>query len=358
MRHIQGLCQTRYWRALDDGRVECTLCPRQCQLRDGKRGLCYVRMAMDGEIVLTDYGYTSGFFIDPIEKKPLFHFLPGSAVLSFGGVGCNLTCQFCQNWSISKRRDDAGLTPRVSPEAIASAARLQDCPSVAFTYNDPVIYLEFARDVAAACHAQGVKTVAVTAGYIQPEPAVEFFSGMDAVNVDLKAFSEPFYRTICGGHLAPVLDTLKYLHQHTSVWLEMTTLLIPGENDSEAEIRQLSDWIGRELGADVPLHFTAFHPDFHMPDHSPTSVQTLLQARSWAKQTGLNHVYTGNRETPEAESSWCPQCGALLIERAQYRLGRWGLQDGTCLACGYRLPGVFDAAPGQWGPRRRPISVG
>ena len=358
MSEINEKCETRYWRALDDGRVECTLCPRLCQLRDGKRGVCFVRMADHGQIVLTTHGRSSGFCIDPVEKKPLFHFLPGTPVLSFGTAGCNLTCRFCQNWDISKSRQMDTLSARASPEQIARAALQYGCRSVAFTYNDPVVFMEYALDVAVACHAVGVQTIAVTAGYINPEPAVEFFAGMDAANVDLKAFSESFYHQICGGHLQPVLETLCYVHRHTSVWLELTTLLIPGLNDSDAEIRALCEWVGKQLGPDVPLHFTAFHPDYRLRDIPATPNETLSRARSLALACGLHHAYIGNVHDSRGESSWCPTCGNLLIERDWYRLGDWGLTAGCCKRCGYRLPGRIEATPGLWGPRRLAITPG
>ena len=358
MSEISEKCETRYWRALDDGRVECTLCPRLCQLRDGKRGVCFVRMADHGQIVLTTHGRSSGFCIDPVEKKPLFHFLPGTPVLSFGTAGCNLTCRFCQNWDISKSRQMDTLSARAAPEQIARAALQYGCRSVAFTYNDPVVFMEYALDVAAACHGVGVQTIAVTAGYINPQPAVEFFAGMDAANVDLKGFSESFYHQICGGHLQPVLETLCYVHRQTSVWLELTTLLIPGLNDSDAEIRALCEWVGKELGPDVPLHFTAFHPDYRLRDIPATPNETLSRARSLALACGLHHAYIGNVHDSRGESSWCPTCGNLLIERDWYRLGDWGLTAGCCKRCGYRLPGRFEATPGLWGPRRLAITPG
>jgi len=349
---ISDKCKTRYWRLLDDGRVECTLCPRLCQLREGKRGVCFVRMAESGEIVLTAYGRSSGLCIDPIEKKPLFHFLPGTPVLSFGTAGCNLTCSFCQNWGISKSRALTSLQVAATPEQIAGTALQHGCRSVAFTYNDPVIFMEFALDVARACHNLGIQTVAVTAGYINPQPAVEFFAAMDGANVDLKAFSEGFYRRICGGHLQPVLETLRYIHHQTNLWLELTTLLIPGENDSDEEITALCDWVGRELGPDVPLHFTAFHPDYRLLDRPATPVATLQRARRLAQQVGLHYIYTGNVRDAEGESSRCPACGALLIGRDHYCLTDWQLVDGACAACGHRVPGRFEARPGDWGPRR------
>jgi len=348
---------THYWRKLEDGRVECTVCPRFCQLRDGKRGVCFVRMAQDGEIVLTSYGRSSGFCVDPIEKKPLNHFLPGTPILSFGTAGCNLTCKFCQNWDISKSREQDTLNSRATPAQLAEMAARTGSRSVAFTYNDPVIYMEYALDVAAACHDKGIYTVAVTAGYINPEPRREFYAGMDAANVDLKGFTEHFYHKICGGHLAPVLDTLMYLRHETHVWFEITTLLIPGENDSDAELNAMTRWICDALGPDVPLHFSAFHPDFHMLDVPPTPPSTLTRARNIAMSNGLHYVYTGNVHDSHGGSTWCPQCGKLLIERDWYQLGEWNLKDGHCKHCGHAVPGVFEALPGKWGPRRLPVTI-
>lgn len=347
-----------YWRRHADGRVECTLCPRHCLLRDGKRGVCYVRQAQDGQMVLTSYGRSSGFCVDPIEKKPLNHFLPGTPVLSFGTAGCNLTCKFCQNWAISKSRVQDTLCDAASPAQLARLARQLGCRSIAFTYNDPVIFMEYALDVAAACHALGIATVAVTAGYIEPEPRAEFFAGMDAANVDLKGFSEDFYHQICGGHLAPVLDTLRYLHQQTRVWLEITTLLIPGLNDQAAELAAMCRWIHDELGDQVPLHFTAFHPDFHLQDIPATPLASLQQARAIAQQAGLRHVYLGNCSERAAGQTHCAGCGTLLIAREGYRLSHWALTPtSTCPHCGRPLAGRFEAEPGQWGNRRLPVRL-
>jgi len=278
---------TKYWHALGDGRVQCDVCPRFCKMREGQRGLCFVRGVAGGEVVLTTYGRSSGFCVDPIEKKPLNHFLPGTPVLSFGTAGCNLTCKFCQNWDISKSREFDKLQAAATPEMIAEAAVRTGSKSVAVTYNDPVIFLEYAIDVAEACHARGIKMVAVTAGYITPEPRAEFFRHMDAVNVDLKGFTEKFYKELCTGSLAPVLDTLKYIKHETGVWLEITTLLIPGKNDSDAEIGELTTWVMDTLGPDVPLHFSAFHPDWKMTDTPSTPLETLVRARKIAIKNGM-----------------------------------------------------------------------
>jgi pyruvate formate lyase activating enzyme len=349
---------TRYWHALEDGRVQCNMCPRYCRLKDGQRGLCFVRACEDGEIVLTTYGRSSGFCIDPIEKKPLNHFLPGTPVLSFGTAGCNLACKFCQNWDISKSRQIDTLADAASPEDLAEAARQSGCRSVAFTYNDPVIFHEYAVDIAQACHEQGIKAVAVSAGYVCPEPRREFYRHMDAANIDLKAFSEDFYHKVTGSHLQPVLETLEYLRHETDVWLEITTLLIPGLNDDEGEIDAMTRWLYEHLGGDVPLHFTAFHPDWRMRDIPPTPAATLTRSRDIARANGLRFVYTGNVHDAAGGSTWCPQCGALLIGRDWYDLTDWGLtENGCCRQCGAVCPGVFEAGPGRWGRRRMPLRL-
>ncbi|WP_333843593.1 AmmeMemoRadiSam system radical SAM enzyme [Pelomicrobium sp.] len=348
----------RYWHALPDGRIQCDLCPRDCKLHEGQRGACFVRQNVGGRMVLTTYGRSSGFCIDPIEKKPLNHFYPGSAVLSFGTAGCNLACKFCQNWDISKSRDMDRLMDQASPQDIALAAERVGAKSVAFTYNDPVIFAEYAMDVADACHARGIRTVAVTAGYMHDLPRREFYAKMDAANVDLKAFTESFYFSLCGGHLQPVLDTLTYLKHETSVWLEITTLLIPGKNDSDEEVRALSAWVMKALGPDVPLHFTAFHPDFKMMDVPPTPPETLTRARRIAMEEGLHYVYTGNVFDVEGGTTYCPGCGSPLIVRDWHRILAYKLKpDGSCPQCGAVIPGRFEAFEGQFGRRRIPVAI-
>jgi pyruvate formate lyase activating enzyme len=325
-------------------------------LTEGQRGLCFVRGRLADEVVLTTYGRSSGFCIDPIEKKPLNHFLPGTPVLSFGTAGCNLSCRFCQNWDISKSRELDTLQSEASPETIARAAQELGCRSVAFTYNDPVIFLEYAVDAAIACREKGVRSVAVTAGYVCPEPRREFFAAMDATNVDLKGFSEAFYKDVCAAELAPVLDTLVYLKNETDVWLEITTLLVPDENDSSAELEAMASWVVEQLGPDVPWHFSAFHPDFKMTNKPFTPHESLTRARRIAREAGVHHVYVGNVHDPSAQSTWCSGCDALLIGRSGYTLSSWNLDDrGACTACGTRCPGVFDPEPGRWGPRRVPV---
>ncbi len=349
---------TKYWHVIEDGRIQCDLCPRACKLREGQRGVCFVRARLDDQVVLTSYGRSSGFCVDPIEKKPLNHFLPGSSVLSFGTAGCNLACRFCQNWDISKSKEIDTLADQASPETLAAAAAQLGCRSVAFTYNDPTIFHEYAIDVADACRDRGIKAVAVTAGYVCPEPRVEFFDHMDAANVDLKAFTEEFYRHTCGAQLEAVKDTLRYLRHETDVWFELTTLLIPGLNDSDAELDALTSWVVEDLGPDVPIHFTAFHPDYKLMDRPPTPPATLTRARRIALGNGVLFAYTGNVHDADGASTYCPGCASRVIERDWYSLGDYRLSDeGACLGCGTRVAGVFDGRPGQWGRRRIPVRL-
>jgi pyruvate formate lyase activating enzyme len=349
---------TRFWHPLDSERIECDLCPHHCQLKAGQRGLCFVRANQDGRLALTTYGRSSGFCIDPIEKKPLNHFLPGTPVLSFGTAGCNLSCKFCQNWDISKARAMDVLMDSASPEQLAQTAKAAGCRSLAYTYNDPVIFHEYAIDTAQACRALGIKSVAVTAGYVEPEPRAEFFRWMDAANVDLKGFSEAFYRRLCGGHLAPVLDCLSYIRQETQAWLEVTCLLIPGENDNPAELDAMTQWLVEHLGPNTPLHFSAFHPDWRLNDRPPTDLASLQQARRIALDNGLAHVYLGNVRAPEAQSSLCSFCGQVLIGRDRYSISDWRLDArGCCTGCGQALAGVFEAQPGHWGSRFQRIQL-
>jgi pyruvate formate lyase activating enzyme len=349
----------RWWHRLDDGRLQCDLCPRDCRLRDGQRGFCYVRQRVGEAMVLTTWGRSSGFCVDPIEKKPLAHFYPGSSVLSFGTAGCNLGCRFCQNWDISKARDQDRLCDQAAPEVIAAEAVALGCRGVAFTYNDPVIFAEYAIDVAEACRARGLATVAVTAGYVRDEPRRELFARMDAANVDLKGFTEDFYRKLCFAHLAPVLETLEWLVGERRTWLEITTLLIPGHNDSEREVAALSEWIAGHLGPDVPLHFSAFHPDFELRQVPPTPPATLARARRQAMAAGLRYVYTGNVHDPEGDATHCPGCGAVVIARDWYELLDYRLDArGRCTACSAAVAGRFDARPGHFGRRRVPVRLG
>jgi pyruvate formate lyase activating enzyme len=348
----------RHWHGLADGRIQCDVCPRYCKLGEGQRGLCFVRGRQDHRIVLTTYGRSSGFCVDPIEKKPLNHYLPGTPVLSFGTAGCNLTCKFCQNWDISKAREVDRLQDEATPEGIVRAAITSGSRSIAYTYNDPVIFLEYAVDVAMVARKRGIKNVAVTAGYMAAGARQELYSWMDAANVDLKAFTEEFYKRLCTGRLGAVLETLEYLKHETKVWFEITTLLIPGHNDSSLEVKRLSEWIINRLGPDVPLHFTAFHPDYKMLNLPHTPAGTLTMARDIARKVGLNFVYTGNVHDEGGQSTYCPGCGERVIGRNWYEITAWQLTgEGRCGACGAIIPGVFEACAGNWGQRRLPIQI-
>ena len=352
-----GQAAGEWWHEAADGRIACDLCPRDCHLKPGDRGFCFVRQNVDGQMKLTTYGRSTGFCIDPIEKKPLNHFFPGSPVLSFGTAGCNLGCKFCQNWDISKSREVERLNELAMPESIAAAALKTGCRSVAFTYNDPVIWAEYAIDTARECRQLGIHPVAVTAGYISPSARAEFFHAMDAANVDLKAFTEDFYERITYSKLQPVLDTLHWLKHESDVWFEITNLIIPDANDSPDELRRMCDWILESVGAEVPVHFSAFHPDFRMTDRPRTPHETLVMARDIAVRQGLKFVYVGNVNDVFNQSTWCPGCGELLIERNWYQLGQWNLDGNVCRKCRTLIPGHFDMSPGSWGNRRQPIRI-
>lgn len=348
----------RHWHMLDDGRMQCDICPRDCKLHDGQRGACFVRGRVGEQMVLTTYGRSSGFCIDPIEKKPLNHFYPGSSVFSFGTAGCNLACKFCQNWDISRSREMDKLMNRATPELIAKAAKDTGSKSVAYTYNDPVIFFEYALDTADACHALGLQTVAVTAGYIHDAPRREFYSKMDAANIDLKAFTEDFYLRLTGSHLHDVLDTLCYVHHDTDCWLEITTLLIPEHNDSDSELKALSLWLMSELGPDVPLHFTAFHPDWKMRDIPATPPETLSRARRIALDHGLNHVYTGNVHDATGGTTYCPNCQHALIVRDWYNIKHYEMTiNGECPKCQHKIAGRFGKFEKPFGAKRIPVRI-
>lgn len=354
---VGPIVPAHYWHALPDGRVQCDHCPRFCRLHEGQRGLCFVRARQGGGMVLTSFGRPVGFCVDPVEKKPLHHFLPGTPVLSVGTVGCNLTCAFCQNWDTTRSRELRGVSAAATPAAIAETALRLGCRSVAFTYNDPVVFHEYAIDVAQACREQGIKTIAVTAGYVCPDPRIEFYRSMDAANVDLKAFTERFYRQVCAGHLQPVLDTLVYLKRETKVWLEITNLLIPGENDSEDELQDMTRWVVEALGPDVPMHFTAFHPAWRMRDKPPTAAKALLSATRIALRSGVRYAYTGNVCDPAGQATYCHGCGRTLIGRAGMLVSEWSLECGRCRSCGARCAGVFEPAPGRWNGGCLPVRV-
>ena len=316
-------------------------------MKAGQRAFCFSRKATETGMVLTDYGRSSGFCLDPVESSPLYHFYPGARILAFGTAGCNLACRYCQNWDIARAESETRLLDAASPERIAEAARKLGCKSVAFGF----------KDVAAAAHAQGVLAFAKTAGYISDAARAEFFGGMDAASVDLKGFTEDFYRRICGGALGPVKDTLVYLARETSVWLEVSTLLIPGENDSDAELHALCAWVREALGPDVPLHFSAYTPDYKL--HIPaTPSATVLRARQIGLSQGLRFVYAGNVPTVEGRTTACPACDAALIVRTGHQITGWALREGLCGTCGAPIPGHFDAEPGPSVPQRRGVRLG
>ena len=349
-----------WWHTLADGRIQCDLCPRECKLGEGQRGLCFVRQRVGNAMVLDTWGRSSGFCVDPIEKKPLHHFYPGSSILSFGTAGCNLACKFCQNWDISKSRDTDKMSQAVLPSQIAAACLELQTPAIAFTYNDPVIFAEYAMDVADACHEVGIKAVAVSAGYIHELPRKALFAKMDAANIDLKAFTQEFYAAHCAGHLKNVLETLLYVKHQTDCWLEITTLLIPGENDSDAEIAALSRWVAQELGVDVPLHFSAFHPDYKMLDKPPTPPETLVRARQIAMSYGMHYVYLGNISHKEGSTTFCPHCQTPLITRDWAENFQYQLQAQSCSQCKTPIAGRFhEHLPLEWTPfgrKRIPVT--
>ena len=361
MRHTEIAEETelpgKWFHPLGDGGIQCDLCPRNCRLREGQKGYCFVRERRGERIGLSTWGRSSGFCVDPIEKKPLNHFYPGTPVLSFGTAGCNLGCKFCQNHEISSARQWDRLAQSASPARIAAAAQEMSVRAVAFTYNDPVVYAEYAIDTARACRALGIHPIAVTAGYISPEARGEFFSVMDAANIDLKGFNEDFYWRLTGAHLTNILDNIVWIVHNTSTWVELTTLIIPGYNDDRAQLQAECEWIARELGTEVPLHFTAFHPDHYMLDTPPTPLQMLRTAREIALEAGLQHVYLGNVHDPEADTTYCAGCGKALIRRDWYQLREYNLVAGKCPNCGKALAGHFDSRPGTWGPRSCPVRL-
>ncbi|MBW3092285.1 AmmeMemoRadiSam system radical SAM enzyme [Bifidobacterium sp. 82T10] len=349
----------RWQHRLPDGRVQCDLCPRHCALRDGQRGFCFVRSNHHGTIMLDTYGRSSGFAMDPVEKKPLNHFHPGSAVLSFGTAGCNSACRYCQNWSISASRQWSTLAVEASPENIAAVAADYGAQSVAFTYNDPIIFAEYAIDTAQACHELGINAIAVTAGYMSDASRADFYRVMDAANIDLKGFTEDFYRSVTGTRLRDVLDTIAYACNETDTWVELTTLLIPGYNDDDAQLHAECAWIREHCGRDVPLHFSAFHPDYKMRDVPPTPLATLVHARGIAMGEGLRFVYTGNVVNRDGDTTFCPGCGAALIVRDRYDIVSYRLSaDGHCPDCGSAIPGRWDAdGAGGFGRRRWRVAM-
>lgn len=336
------LKEAKWWEPAAKAKIKCTLCPRYCTLSDGQHGFCFIRKNIGGKLYSIGYGKPIGFAIDPVEKKPLNHFYPGTGILSFGTAGCNLGCKFCQNWSMSKAKFDDMNSMETTPEEVIQLAKKHEVNAIAFTYNDPTIFGEFVIDVSKLAKAEGIKTVMVTSGYIDKEARKDVYKYIDAANVDLKAFTEIFYKKLTLSNLEYVLDTLKWLRNETNIWFEITTLLIPDENDSSEEIRKECEWIVKELGNEIPVHFTAFHPDFKMLDKPQTPASTLERARSIALDMGLKYCYIGNVRSPEGQTTYCPNCGKKLIIRSWHSILENNLQNSSCRFCGESIPGVFN----------------
>ncbi len=322
-----------------NNKVQCKICPRECILNENQRGFCYVRRNVKGNIILETFGYNTGLAIDPVEKKPLYHFYPESKVLSFGTLGCNMGCLFCQNHHITKVKYPIDQCQKISPEEIVNIAKKYHCKSVAYTYNDPVIFFEYAIETAKLCRQEGIKTIAVTSGYINPEPAKEFFKYMEAANIDLKGFSEDFYKKNCLAHLNPVLESIKYAVKETECFVELTTLIIEGENDQY--IKEECEWILNNLGDCIPLHFSAFFPKYKFLNKKPTEFSTLLKAYNTAKQMGLKYIYTGNISNTDTSTTYCKNCGKPILIRDGYKLTENNLADGFCKFCGTKADGEY-----------------
>jgi pyruvate formate lyase activating enzyme len=339
---MQNLKSANWWETTEKDKIKCTLCPRYCIIGEGQKGFCFIRENIDGKLYSTGYGRPTGFGLDPIEKKPLFHFLPGTEILSFGTAGCNLGCKFCQNWTMSKAKLEETNSLFATPEDVVELAKKYHAPSIAYTYNDPTIFGEYVIDISKIAREENIRSVMVTAGYIDKEARKDVYKFIDAANVDLKAFSEKFYHNLTSSHLNEVLETLIWIKKETDIWLEITTLLIPGENDSPDEIKAMCNWITANLGDEVPLHFTAFHPDFLMRDKPPTPHATLIMARNTALSEGIKYCYVGNVHDNEGETTYCPDCGAPLIKRDWHSVYGNILVDGKCPKCGTEIAGVFN----------------
>jgi pyruvate formate lyase activating enzyme len=328
-----------YQKATENNKVQCEICPRRCEMPLNQSGYCYVRKNINGQVVLETYGYNTGLAIDPVEKKPMYHFYPASKVLSFGTLGCNMGCLFCQNSSTTKVKAPINQCQTAAPEQIVNTAKAYGCKCVAFTYNDPIVFFEYAIETAKLCRKAGIKTIAVTSGYMNPEPAKEFYSLMDGANIDLKGFSDDFYIKNCSAHLPPVLETIKYAVNKTKCFVELTTMLIEGENDQFIE--QECEWILKNLGDSVPLHFSAFFPKYKFVNRPATTYETLEKAYKKAKEMGLKYVYTGNLSTIETSTTYCKKCGEPLIKRDGYNIIGNNVEDGKCKFCNTKVDGRF-----------------
>lgn len=330
----------RWWKAIDGGRVECELCPQACRVADRERGECGVRENRGGEYYTLVHSRACSLHLDPIEKKPFYHVLPGQAALSVAAPGCNIECKFCQNWQIAQVRPEQVETVELPPEHLVRLARRHGAPTIACTYSEPVVWAEYVHDIARAGNKQGVRTLLVSNGYINPGPMAEIIEDLAAVKIDLKAFTREFYRETCSGELQPVLDTLELLRKK-KVWTEIVVLVIPTLNDSDQELERLTGFVAKQLGADVPVHFTRFHPSYRLQNLPPTPVRTLERAREIGLEQGLHFVYVGNVPGHPGNHTYCPSCGKLLIRRIGYKVLATGLKDGHCPACKTLVPGVW-----------------
>jgi pyruvate formate lyase activating enzyme len=329
-----------FWKRLDNGRVECLLCPRRCRIADGKRGACRVRENRGGTLYSLSWGEPCALHLDPIEKKPFYHFLPGSLSLSTSTVGCNMTCLFCQNWQISQSSPEDIAAESVNPEFFAKKALSSGASSIAYTYGEPVVFAEYAIDIASIARDEGIRSVVVTNGYIETEPLKKLCDVVDAVKIDLKAFDKGYYRKICGGRLEPVLRSLSEIKSH-GCWLEIVYLMVPTLNDDMGAIKSMASWIVSELGADVPIHFSKFHPAFRLPDLPPTPVSSLESARKICLDAGIKYVYIGNISGHEGASTYCRDCSEKIIDRSGYKIRSIEMDGARCRFCGAEQPGVW-----------------
>jgi pyruvate formate lyase activating enzyme len=332
--------EARFYKKHPDREIECTLCPRLCKLGDKERGYCGVRENIGGTYYTLVYGKACSRHIDPIEKKPLFHFLPSSNALSLATAGCNVNCKFCQNWEISQVRPEQIRHIDFPPESVVHMAEKNNCPVIAYTYSEPVVFYEYMFDTSMMARRKNIKNAVITGGHINPEPLVELTKVVDAIKVDLKAFSQEFYTQYVRGELQSVLDAIKIVAK-SDVWLEIVYLVIPTLNDNPADIRKLSRWLVQEVGPDVPVHFNRFHPMYLMKNLPPTPISTLIEAHKVAKEEGLRYVYIGNVPGHEFENTYCPDCRNTIIERIQYHIQKIEIQEGKCKFCGNPIPGVW-----------------
>jgi pyruvate formate lyase activating enzyme len=333
--------EAQWWTPLEGGKVHCYLCPRDCKIGEGQTGFCFIRKNEGGKLVTLGYVRPAAVQVDPVEKKPLFHFYPGTRIFSMGTAGCNMGCFFCQNWDISKAKSDQVHSVDLTADDVCQNAMQYECPSLAFTYNEPSIWGEYVIDISKRAREVGLKTVMVTNGYINEQAFYDVYEHIDAANVDLKAFTENFYGKITLTHLKPVLDTLKRLKRDTNVWFEITNLMIPTLNDNPDEVKQLANWVLDNVGNSIPVHFTAFHPDFKLRNIHNTPPETLEMARDIALEQGLKFVYVGNVFSDSA-NTYCPSCNRLLIERNWHQIVKYRISaDGSC-ACGTKVPGHFN----------------